>query len=482
MSGFARSAVVLSLSRIANYGLMIISPVILVRFLSVRDFGHYREFLLYASLLQSVAGFSISDALLYFIPAHPNNPWRFVRETNVLTAMMSAAVVGGTLVLNFLTGGKLLGPYAIPVALYVMFYVNVDFWEGYWLAMHRPSSVFAYMTGRLMLRLLVVVGVAVLTSNVATIIWSLIALEGLRLAVSTVAWTIADRAASEPRLENIRRDQLRFCVPVGLATVCYIISRNLGNLAVAKYLGAAALAQFTIGTYGEPIVMALRSSLSTVVLPELVRRGATSRDALLLLWQRTTVINCVLLFPAAVVAVVFAEPVIVKAFGVSYRPAVPILQLYALVIIRSCFDFSPPLRAVNKTRPLVTSNIAAALGSAVTLIVLLPLMGIVGAGVALVISNLLEAVYLAWSVKRIYRLTWTALLPWKTVARVTLCALVAGAPIAAVAWRVNVGLMGVALWSACSFAIFCMLLVALRIEEPISLMRRLKAVLASFFP
>jgi peptidoglycan biosynthesis protein MviN/MurJ (putative lipid II flippase) len=109
-------------------------------------------------------------------------------------------------------------------------------------------------------------------------------------------------------------------------------------------------------------------------------------------------------------------------------------------------------------------------------------MGIVGAGVALVISNLLEAVYLAWSVKRIYQLTWTALLPWKTVARVTLCALVAGAPIAAVAWRVDVGLMGVALWSACSFAIFCMLLVALRIEEPISLMRRLKAVLTSPFP
>jgi len=479
MAGFARSAVVLSLSRIANYGLMIISPVILVRFLSVRDFGHYREFLLYASLLQSIAGFSISDSLLYFIPAHPNNQWRFVRETNVLTAVMSAAVVGGCLLLNFLMGGKVLGAYAIPVALYVMFYVNVDFWEGYWLAMQRPTSVFVYMTGRLMLRLLVVVGVAVFTSDVATIIWSLIALEGIRLVVSTAAWATVNRAASEPKLEHIRRDQLRFCVPVGLATVCYLVSRNLGNVAVAKYLGAAALAQFTIGTYGEPIVMALRSSLSTVVLPELVRRGATSRDALLLLWQRTTVINCVLLFPAAVVAVVFAEPLIVNAFGLSYRPAVPVLQLYALVIIRSCFDFSPPLRAINRTRPLVTSNIAAAIGSALTLIVLLPTLGIVGAGVALVISNLLEALYLAWSVRRLYELTWTALLPWKTVARVTLCALVSGALIAAIAWRADIGLIGVAFWSACSFAIFCMLLVALRIEEPISLMRRLKASLVA---
>jgi hypothetical protein len=46
MRGLAHQAAILSVSRIANYGLMIISPITPVRCLTVEDFGRYREFLL----------------------------------------------------------------------------------------------------------------------------------------------------------------------------------------------------------------------------------------------------------------------------------------------------------------------------------------------------------------------------------------------------------------------------------------------------
>ena len=77
-----------------------------------------------------------------------------------------------------------------------------------------------------------------------------------------------------------------------------------------------------------------------------------SQDDALRLWHRT-VINCVLLFPTAAIVAWYAEPFVLKVFGAGYRPAVPVLQWYGLVIVCACFDFSPLLRAVNKTRPLV---------------------------------------------------------------------------------------------------------------------------------
>src|SRR5215469_2728406 len=110
MRGIAHQAAVLSVTRIANYGLMIISPIILVRFLSVADFGGYREFLLYASLLQTGAAFSISESLLYFIPLHPASTWRVVRETTILTAVISSSVVGAFLVVDLRVPGGLVGP------------------------------------------------------------------------------------------------------------------------------------------------------------------------------------------------------------------------------------------------------------------------------------------------------------------------------------------------------------------------------------
>src|SRR4051812_47498156 len=99
----------------------------LVRLISVRQFGEYREFVLYASLLQSFAAFTIPDGLLYFIPKHPDSPWRVVRQSVALTAIASIAVVAGMVVLDFVMGGTLVGAFLLPLALYALFMVNLDF-------------------------------------------------------------------------------------------------------------------------------------------------------------------------------------------------------------------------------------------------------------------------------------------------------------------------------------------------------------------
>ena len=476
MRGLAHQAAVLSVSRIANYGLMIISPIILVRFLTVTDFGRYREFLLYASLLQTAAAFAIGESLLYFIPLHPESLWRVVRQTMFLTAVVSSCVVGAFVAVDLLVPGGLVGPYLVPVALYVVLFVNVDYWENFWLATRRPVPVFAYTAGRLMARLLVVVCVAVVTDDVTAIIWSLIVIEVLRFSGSLIAWNRADRSRFEPPIEDMSRQQLRFCVPFGMATVLSMISRNLGNVVIAKYLGAAALAQLTIGTYGEPIILALRNSISTVVLPELVRLGGRSQDDALRLWHRTVVINCLLLFPIAAIVAWYAEPFVVKVFGASYRAAIPVLQWYALVIVCACVDFSPLLRAVNKTRPFVAAGVVAAIANGLTLVVLLPRMGVVGAAVGLVVANFVAPLYLGFSVSHLYGSGARRLLPWTAVAKVGMCAVVGAVIAFGITFESRGTLLGAASGSVLYGAVFVALLKAARLEEANALFGRLRGL------
>ncbi len=63
-----------------NQGLVIISPILLVRLLTVEEFGRYREFLLYAGLLTTICAFGINNSLLYFIPSRPNSVRQMVRQ------------------------------------------------------------------------------------------------------------------------------------------------------------------------------------------------------------------------------------------------------------------------------------------------------------------------------------------------------------------------------------------------------------------
>ena len=471
MSGLGNRTAILTLSRLASYGLMLISPIFLVRLLTVADFGHYREFLLYASILQALAQFSINDSLLYCVPANPGSPWRLARQTALLTLCSSALVVLLLAVLDSGSGGRLVNGYLAPLAAYTLFSVNLDFWEYFWLANGRSRPVFVYSAIRLTARVVVVVITAALTHEVRAIIWALVALEGVRLAAAAVVMLVLDRSRQEPPLKEPWRDQLRFCIPSGIASLLAMLNRNLSNVIVARTLGAVALAQYAIGRFGEPVVATVRNSVSSVILPEMVRkdRGNPASGGALALWQKATVVNAILLFPIAVLVVRYAQPLITIVFGASYVHAALIMQIYMLVVIRECFDFAPALRAVNRTRPLVESNTAGLLTCAVAMLLLIPAAGLAGAMVAFVIASYVDALWLGRRTLESYGVRVGEILPWRSIAKAALAAVVASVLTANSVWTDIFGRAGIVLAGLVYLTAFALLLQVLRIPEAVVL-------------
>src|SRR5262245_34174304 len=170
---------------------MVLSPIILVRLLTVEQFGAYREFLLYAAVMSSLAAFNININLLYFVPSRPESTWRFVNQSTILVGGASLVIVGVTVVLDLVTGGAVVGRFLLPVALFTLCFVNIDFWEQLWLAQKQATAVWIYTAVRLIARMLVAVLAAALTADVEVIVWSLVALEVVRLIASAIAWRVA---------------------------------------------------------------------------------------------------------------------------------------------------------------------------------------------------------------------------------------------------------------------------------------------------
>lgn len=480
MSGVGNRAAILTLSRLANYGLMMISPIILVRLLTVEQFGHYREFLLYASVLQSIAIFSVNDSLLYCIPAQPRSRWRTVHQTSLLIGCSSLLTVLGLTLLDRATGGRVVGPLLLPLCLFTLFAANLDFWDYYWVATDRASLVFVYSAVRLGARVTVATVTAALTNDVRTIIWALVALEGARLIGVVVVVAIVERSSSEPKLDDPWREQLRYCVPSGAASVLAMLNRNLSSLVVAKVLGAVSLAQYTIGRYGEPVVETLRNSVSSVVLPEMVRRERGGRDASLALWQQATVVNTILLFPVIVLLERYAKPLVVLVFGRAYAEAAIVLQLYMLVVVRECFDFAPALRALNKTRPLVESNVGSIIACGVLLAILVPVAGVAGAMLAFAVGAWIDAAWLTHRTRRHYGVRISELIPWSSIGRVAAAALIAASVLMTSAWRQLLGPGGMVLAAAVYLAVFSLLVLAMKVSEGYALLHWLRRLIPGF--
>ena len=225
IAGIANRTAVITITRLINQGLLLITPVILVRLLTVEEFGRYREFLLYVSLLTALCAFGINNSLLYFIPSRDGGARQMLWQSTALTFVSTVLLVGGMLVLDQLTDGALVGDLALPVALYVLLFVNLDFWEYYWLACRRTLPVFAYTSARLVARIGVVVVAGFLSRDVNVIIWSLVALEAVRVAGSLIAWRRLQQHGSQ-NAESCWREQLRYCLPIGVALILVVPVRD----------------------------------------------------------------------------------------------------------------------------------------------------------------------------------------------------------------------------------------------------------------
>ena len=466
MSGLGNRTAILTLARLASYGLQLISPIFLVRLMTVADFGHYREFLLYASILQAFAQFSINDSLLYCVPANPESPWRLARQTALLTACSSLLVVLVLAGLDGWSGGQVVNGYLVPLVAYTLLSVNLDFWEYFWLANGKAKPVFFYSAGRLAVRVLVVVVTAALTHDFRAVIWALVILEGVRFLGAGVAMLIFDRSRREPALREPWRDQIRFCLPSGIASLLAMLNRNISNVLVTRLLGAVALAQYAIGRFGEPVVATVRNSVSAVILPEMVRkdRGAAGGTALAL-WQKATVVNTIMLFPIVVLVARYAEPLVTLVFGPNYVSAALVMQIYMLVVIRECFDFAPALRAVNRTRPLVESNVAGLMACTVAMLLLIPVAGLAGAMLAFVIASYVDVSWLAWRTLQSYQVSLGELLPWRSIGKTALAAAVAGLLIVSSVWTEVFGRLGIVLAGLAYLAAFAGLLQVMHIPE-----------------
>lgn len=458
-----------------NQGLVLISPVILVRLLTVEEFGRYREFLLYAGVLTTICAFGINNSLLYFIPSRPKDTRQLLWQCTTMTVVGSVLVVGVALLANELTGGAVLGDMALAVALYVLLFVNLDFWEFYWLAERRALPVLAYTTGRLITRMVVVIVAASLSSDVQVIVWSLIVLEALRLAASAVMWRREwQRGEAAPPGEACWREQLQYCVPIGLALILVTLNKSIGNLFLAKAMGAVALAHYAIGTQVQPIVTVLRNSMSDAVLPEMAAARLGPAEQALQLWHRATVLSMVLLLPAAAVLMEFAHPIVTTLFSAAYEPAVPVFQIFLLVLLREVFDFGVALRALNRNAPIVHSNLLAIVINAVLLAIFVPAYGLIGAAVAFVVSRYVEGVYLGWRTLRAYGIGMRRLASWSELARIALAAIVASGVFYGSFWMDQFGLAGVALGTIAYCVVFLALLLVCRVPEILLLMRRLE--------
>ena len=424
MKSIASRTAILGFSRIANQGLTLVTPLFLVRLLTVEQFGEYREFLLYVSVLGPIAAFHINNSLLYFVPKNIKWHRRYVTQAAVM-------MLGSSTVVIILAWAIALGNLSVAVQdsmllvlCYVFFATNLDFWETYWLSRKQSFNVLAYSTGRLAVRAATVLLTAFLTRNVSTMILALVIVEiGRFIVFGIVALKLGLLSGGIDR--HSFAQQAKFAIPVGIAGMLLMANSFAGQIFVSFTLGAATLAYYVVGTTLQPVISVFRNAVADVILPEIMSRTHDSPESSLRLWQKASVFYCLILMPIAVVGFCISDPLVTTLFTDAYRPAVPVFEIYLLVLIRECFDFGVPLRVAARTTKFVIGNLIALFVNLPLIFLLANKFGLIAPAIAFVIARFVNGLYLTYAVVTSYDISIRKLLPWIDILKIASASILA---------------------------------------------------------
>jgi O-antigen/teichoic acid export membrane protein len=318
-----------------------------VRILDVAAYGQYQEFMIYATLFVAISTFAIDSSLTYFLPKHEMHQTTVVSQTSILIFVASSLCLAILILARPAFSAITSYDFVLPLVAYVFCFVNLGWIEYYWIATKRTDLVMYYSAARLLLRVSVLLIVAYVTRDVWTIIWSVVAVEAIRL-VLVAGYLLKNRLLTLHLRWALITAQLRFALPLGVANVSGLINKNIGKLFIGTMMGPTALAYYAIGGYLMPAIKIFRQSIGDVVFPELVR-GQNDPARALSLWQRTNVMYCVLLFPAFVFLFFYAEVIVTTLFTPAFIEAVPVFQVYLLFLLRRCFNLDVLLRSRGRT-------------------------------------------------------------------------------------------------------------------------------------
>lgn len=408
--------VILTASRLSNFAILMLSPLLLVRILDVADYGAYQEFMIYATVFTTICGLGIDSSLTYFLPRYPNQEREYVSQNSALILVYSSVCLTVFIIARkaFLEIASY--DFVLPLATYVFCFVNLNWLEYFWIAKRRTDLVLYYSAGRLILRVTILLTVAYVTRDVEKIIWSVAGAEALRLSLVAIYLLKANLLTVSISPARIRQ-QLRFAAPVGLAGLMQQGSRNIGKLFVGSVLGPVALAYYAVASYVLPMVLVIRGSIADVVFPEMVRTKSNAHGALRL-WQRSNIVFCFLLFPPFVLLTHYAELFVTTLFTEEYRPAVPVFQIYLLWLIRRCFNMDTLLRTRGKTGFMLSGTGLSVIMNLALMVVLYKWLGLIGPAIAYISAEVLLELYYAILVKREFGLSVGTLVDWKGIWRV----------------------------------------------------------------
>jgi O-antigen/teichoic acid export membrane protein len=374
----------LSLSRTFAYAVLFFVPIVNVRMLTVEDYGYYRQFWLIFETLTPILILGFPRSLLYSLPRadSPKEKSVYITQTVVFLSMMSLVSFGIYVALRFYLGGDIgdmIRSFFWRLCVFTMFMIISNYMEWLFVAEKQAMRQAIYNASSTVIQAITVMFVAWYTRDVSSLIWALAVFAFVRFSFA-MGYTFA---AYRPRIALISlptiRGQLSYALPLGLASIMYILLGQTDKYIINHFLGREAFAIYSIGAIQIPIISIISGSVTSITFPLMAQyQKAKDYQGIITLWNRAMMKTAVMLFPFFVFLGVMVKPFFILLFTETYSSAIPVFLIYLLMVPRFVSEAGSLLQIFNKNLYLLMLFVCAFVVNIVLSIALFKWIGRLG--------------------------------------------------------------------------------------------------------
>ncbi|MGE0271052.1 MAG: oligosaccharide flippase family protein [Alphaproteobacteria bacterium] len=233
---------------------------------------------------------------------------------------------------------------------------------------------------------------AIFGASVGTFAAASLLANGATLALAVVWLAKRGWVSCRPDPALMKRF-LVYGAPIAVANFLLVLGERLDQAVIAQFRGERELGLYVValGTVGP--ILGLSGMLGALVLPKVASQESPERRAIVL--GRYLRLSIAISGLTTIVLIALAPLLIRILFGAAFLPAASLMQIVVLAAIPYVMRrlLGQAFKAHNKTRPVARTELTAVTVGAVSLLVLVPYLGVVGAAWSFVIVNLFGTIY-----------------------------------------------------------------------------------------
>ncbi len=434
MEDRSKQAGMLTTAEFIRFSFKSLIGIILARILLPAELGTYRQLFLIYSTFSTLLLLGIPQSALYFLPKlrHIDSKTEFiVRVLNLVTIL--AFVLGlGILVFRGLIAHVFNNPklstLLILYAVYPLFMFVTQIYSSIMLGLKKPGKTAFFTLFTVVTDVVFILGLALLTRNLNYIVLGVMLSAFLQWGFAQ--FNLRDFRAKVTFDPGFYQDIFKYSLPLGLSSIIGMLSIQLDKFVISSFFTPQDFAIFSIGATELPFISILANSVNAILLPNISSDTTQMAD----IYRAAVRKNTLIIFPLTVLFFIFARPLITLLYTDTYLASVPYFKVYLLILPLRIATYGIIFMAMQKTRYIMFNSLLILGLNLILNLILVKVMGMMGAAVATVIVTWLSVgVYLFW-IKYHLKLSLPALFPFKAILRTAFAVFLAGLQAALVLW------------------------------------------------